>query len=79
MAADFGGHAQHRHPHAGLRSTAVACKFWDASAAPERRVIFDINDFDETLPGPWEWDVKTSGSELCQASPVERLFRSRPA
>jgi uncharacterized protein (DUF2252 family) len=25
---------------------------------PERRLIFDINDFDETLPGPWEWDVK---------------------
>ncbi len=27
-------------------------------AAPDRRLIFDINDFDETLPGPWEWDVK---------------------
>jgi uncharacterized protein (DUF2252 family) len=27
-------------------------------ATPERRLIFDINDFDETLPGPWEWDVK---------------------
>ncbi len=25
---------------------------------PERKLIFDINDFDETLPGPWEWDVK---------------------
>ncbi len=25
---------------------------------PERQLIFDINDFDETLPGPWEWDVK---------------------
>jgi Uncharacterized protein conserved in bacteria (DUF2252) len=24
----------------------------------ERRLVFDINDFDETLPGPWEWDVK---------------------
>jgi uncharacterized protein (DUF2252 family) len=29
-----------------------------AFATPERRLIFDINDFDETLPGPWEWDVK---------------------
>ena len=29
-----------------------------AFATPERRVIFDINDFDETLPAPWEWDVK---------------------
>jgi uncharacterized protein (DUF2252 family) len=27
-------------------------------ATPERQVIFDINDFDETLPGPWEWDLK---------------------
>jgi uncharacterized protein (DUF2252 family) len=26
--------------------------------SPERRLMFDINDFDETLPGPWEWDVK---------------------
>jgi uncharacterized protein (DUF2252 family) len=29
-----------------------------AYASPERRLVFDINDFDETLPGPWEWDVK---------------------
>nr|MDJ0934288.1 DUF2252 domain-containing protein [Kiloniellales bacterium] len=27
-------------------------------ASPERRLVFDINDFDETLPGPWEWDIK---------------------
>lgn len=27
-------------------------------ATPERNVVFDINDFDETLPGPWEWDIK---------------------
>jgi uncharacterized protein (DUF2252 family) len=27
-------------------------------ASPERQMLFDINDFDETLPGPWEWDVK---------------------
>jgi len=27
-------------------------------ATPERRLIFDINDLDETLPAPWEWDVK---------------------
>ena len=27
-------------------------------AAPDRRLVVDINDFDETLPGPWEWDVK---------------------
>ena len=27
-------------------------------ASPERKLVFDANDFDETLPGPWEWDVK---------------------
>ncbi len=27
-------------------------------AAPDRTIVFDVNDFDETLPGPWEWDVK---------------------
>ena len=27
-------------------------------ASPERKLVFDINDFDETVPGPWEWDVK---------------------
>src|SRR5262245_41858075 len=27
-------------------------------ASAERHLVFDINDFDETLPGPWEWDVK---------------------
>jgi uncharacterized protein (DUF2252 family) len=29
-----------------------------AFASPERRLVFSLNDFDETLPGPWEWDVK---------------------
>jgi uncharacterized protein (DUF2252 family) len=29
-----------------------------AFASPERRLVFDLNDFDETHPGPWEWDVK---------------------
>ncbi len=27
-------------------------------ASPERQLVFDVNDFDETLPGPWEWDLK---------------------
>ena len=27
-------------------------------ASPERRLLFDVNDFDETTPGPWEWDLK---------------------
>ena len=32
-------------------------------ASPERRLVFDVNDFDETLPAPFEWDVKRLGSE----------------
>jgi uncharacterized protein (DUF2252 family) len=31
---------------------------------PERQLIFDINDFDETLPGPWEWDVKRLAASI---------------
>lgn len=33
-------------------------------ASPERRLVFDINDFDETVPGPWEWDVKRLTTSL---------------
>ena len=33
-------------------------------ASPERRLVFDMNDFDETLPGPWEWDVKRLATSL---------------
>lgn len=33
-------------------------------ASPERDLLFDINDFDETLPGPWEWDVKRLTASL---------------
>lgn len=32
--------------------------------SPERRLVFDINDFDETAPGPWEWDVKRLATSL---------------
>ena len=38
-----------------------------AFASPERRLVFDINDFDETLPGPWEWDVKRLVASLAIA------------
>jgi len=33
-------------------------------AAPDRRMVFDLNDFDETLPGPWEWDVKRMAASV---------------
>lgn len=36
-------------------------------ASPERRLVFDLNDFDETHPGPWEWDVKRLAASLAVA------------
>jgi uncharacterized protein (DUF2252 family) len=33
-------------------------------ASPERDLVFDVNDFDETLPGPWEWDVKRLAASM---------------
>jgi hypothetical protein len=38
-----------------------------AYASPERRLVFDINDFDETLPGPFEWDVKRLAASFAVA------------
>src|SRR5256714_13869085 len=37
-------------------------------ASPERRLVFDINDFDETLPGPWEWDGKRLAASMLIAA-----------
>ncbi len=36
-------------------------------ATPERHLVFDVNDFDETLPGPWEWDVKRLAASIVVA------------
>jgi len=36
-------------------------------ASPERELIFDLNDFDETLPGPWEWDLKRLAASVAVA------------
>jgi len=44
--------------------------------SPERRLVFDINDFDETLPGPWEWDVKRLAASIVLAG-RERGMRER--
>jgi len=47
--------------------------------SPERELLFDINDFDETLPGPWEWDIKRLAASIAVAgrnngfSDAERL------
>jgi uncharacterized protein (DUF2252 family) len=37
-------------------------------ATPERNLVFDINDFDETLPAPWEWDIKRLGTSVAVAA-----------
>ena len=37
-------------------------------ATPERHLVFDVNDFDETLPGPWEWDVKRLTASIAVAA-----------
>jgi uncharacterized protein (DUF2252 family) len=36
-------------------------------ATPERNLVFDVNDFDETLPGPWEWDLKRLAASIVVA------------
>jgi uncharacterized protein (DUF2252 family) len=36
-------------------------------ASPERDLLFDVNDFDETLPGPWEWDLKRLAASIAIA------------
>ncbi len=37
-------------------------------ASPERRLVFDVTDFDETLPAPWEWDIKRLAASIVLAS-----------
>ena len=45
-------------------------------ASPERKFVFDINDFDETFPGPWEWDIKRLGASLILANRERSFSRS---
>ena len=56
MASDLSGMPR-TGLHAQLCGDAHLSNF-GAFAAPDRRLVFSINDFDETLPGPFEWDVK---------------------
>ena len=56
MAADLA-----RTPQSGLRVQLCGdahLSNFGVFGSPERNLVFDINDFDETAPGPWEWDVK---------------------
>jgi uncharacterized protein (DUF2252 family) len=56
MAQDLAG-----TPQSGIRAQLCGDAHlmnFGAYASPERTLLFDLNDFDETLPGPWEWDIK---------------------
>ena len=45
-------------------------------ASPERVLVFDINDFDETFPGAWEWDIKRLGASLVLAARDQTFSKS---
>ena len=45
--------------------------------SPERRLVFDINDFDETLPAPWEWDVKRLAASVVLAAREKKMGEGR--
>ncbi len=62
MANDLAG-----TPRSGLNVQACGdahLSNFGVFASPERRLVFDLNDFDETLPGPWEWDVKRLATSM---------------
>jgi uncharacterized protein (DUF2252 family) len=62
MAADLAS-----TPASGLRVQLCGdahLSNFGAFASPERRLVFGVNDFDETLPGPFEWDVHPSTSTV---------------
>ena len=66
MAADLA-----RTPSTGLNVQACGdCHLANCGgcATPERHIIFDINDFDETSPAPWEWDVKRLAASVVLAA-----------
>jgi uncharacterized protein (DUF2252 family) len=50
-----------------------------AYGSPDRELVFDLNDFDETLPGPWEWDVKRLGASFSIAARHNGLDRAAQA
>jgi len=77
MAADLAS-----TPSSGLRVQACGDAHllnFGAFATPERNVIFDINDLDETLPAPWEWDIKRLTASIVIAGQYLRLADSDAA
>jgi uncharacterized protein (DUF2252 family) len=76
MASDLAG-----TPSTGLRVQACGdCHLLNFGmfATPERNLVFDMNDFDETLPAPWEWDVKRLGASFAVAA-RDRNFSDKDA
>ena len=77
MAADLAS-----TPCSGLRVQACGDAHlmnFGGFATPERNIIFDINDFDETLPGPWEWDLKRLAASVVVAGRHLRLSDNESA
>jgi len=77
MAADLA-----HTPVSGLRVQACGdahLSNFGAFATPERSVIFDVNDLDETLPAPWEWDVKRLTASVVLAGRHIQLKQSETA
>ena len=77
MAADL-----FHTPSSGLRVQACGdahLSNFGAFATPERSVIFDLNDLDETLPAPWEWDVKRLTASVVLAGRHIQLKQSETA
>jgi uncharacterized protein (DUF2252 family) len=69
MAEDLAG-----TPSSGLRVQACGDAHllnFGIYATPERRLVFDVNDFDETLPAPFEWDVKRLAASVVVAGGVQ--------
>jgi uncharacterized protein (DUF2252 family) len=65
MAADLAG-----HPHSNLMVQLCGdahVQNMGSFGSPDGRIIFDINDFDETVTGPWEWDVKRMATSIALA------------
>jgi uncharacterized protein (DUF2252 family) len=77
MAADLGA-----APSTGLMSRLCGDAHlynFGVYASPERRLVFDLNDFDETHPGPWEWDVKRLVASLALAGRENGFKRGQRA
>src|SRR5262245_37396627 len=77
MAADLSG-TPRSGPAVQLCGDAHLSNF-GLFGTPERRLVFDINDFDETLPGPWEWDVKRLAASIAVAGREHGLSAERRA